>query len=249
MKKTLVLAATLAIFFAASGFCKKAPEPETAPSPNFDGSEGATVLDVSSLKKFNDRVRVISAIDDKKNFKINIYRAKTNSWEFFGMARTKGFGDTDFVDSEKKAKKCRWVAITPIGGGDYKYMISSSGTDLFITALPKKDLIDASAKAKAKVFEVAKLDGGAFKDDVEVNNTTSDPAASFAVFAFNEPNEAWTKIGDADFQNVSGSNKIIYAPYEFSVSKFKFFAIVSNDGKSYNYSAVIVKKNLVITAF
>ena len=247
MKKTIILSMALALCFATAGFSKTV-EPETAPAPFFEGAENATVLDVVEVKKFDDRVRVINAGSDAKNFKIHIYRAKTDSWEFFGLAETKCFGDTDFVDSDKKAKKCRWVAITPIGGGDFKYQIRGDGTDLFITVLPKKELIDSALKAKAKVFEVASLDGGKFKDDVEVHNKSSNTKAAFSVFAFDNSSDAWTKIGDAELDG-KGKEKTIYAPYTYSVANFKFFAIVAKDGKEYNYSAVVAKKNLVITAF
>ena len=246
MKKTLILSVVLAACFAAMGFCKPLEEPETAPALDFDGAANTTVIDALPFSKtFNDRMRVISAVDGPRNFILRIYRAKKSAWEVFGTAEITGFADRDFVDSDKKAGKCRWVAITPVDGGDFIYEPAPDGTDLFITVLPKKELIDSASKARATIFENSAIKG-VFKDDITVVNKSSTIMANFSVFAFNDQNEPWKKMGDFQLKSAKNNEKTVYSPYKEDITNYKYYAIVS-DG-NFQYSAAKVKKNLVITA-
>ena len=138
-KKLIVCFAALAVCFMSAAFAKSNSEPESAPATNFEGAaENTSVLDLSAIKGFDERIRIVSAFDGMDEFLVHICRSKRKGWQYFGTAHTDSSGDKDFVDSNHDAKKCRWVAITPLSGKTYKYILKVADSDLYITVFPKK---------------------------------------------------------------------------------------------------------------
>ena len=248
MKKTLILATALALLSAATVFAKSNPEPETAPA--IENAEKTVVIDASSvMKKFSDNVRLISGIDGNHTFIVRYYNAKKEQWNLLGSARLLRFADTAFVDSDSDMGKRRWIALTADIAKDCVYTVGASHNDLYIYIHPKDDGVSQEIKNSAEIFDATAISGN-FSDNVIVRNKTLNAAEFFTVYAFNDKNEYWSKVGYADFSltyNRESGEVNIDAPYE-KVAEFKYFAIVPKSGKKYIYKAKKGSNDLIIVA-
>ncbi len=237
MKKRVILGTALLLCFAAAGFCKKT-ESDEPPA----GAEG-TLLDTKSLKgKISDNIRLISGIEEKKSFIVFFYNSKKELWQPFGSAELLRYADTAFIDSKVSVDRYRWYSIKAEDGKEYRYEISAKHNDLYINIWSINDSENIN-KEKAEIIDASSL-SGKFKDNVKLVNNTTETNLSFTVYGFNDKNEKWTKIGNTFLKNI-GDDSIAMSPVE-NIAQFKFFGIISNDGKSFNYSATKAHNDLII---
>ena len=98
--------------------------------------ENAFVFDASAIKgKAKDNIRFVnSSYDDNISFFVFYFDEQNSSWNIYGTANLKGFGDTDFVDSpsEVKLNKIRYFAVVSKNEKAYEYQIKKTSDDLYV---------------------------------------------------------------------------------------------------------------------
>ena len=85
-----------------------------------------------------DNIRFVnSSYDDDISFFVFYFDEQNSSWNIYGTARLKGFGDTDFVDSpsEVKLNEVRYFVVVSRSEKAYEYQIKKTSDDLYIYVL------------------------------------------------------------------------------------------------------------------
>lgn len=217
-----------------------------APDFNLD-AENAFVLDANSIAgKAREDVRLINETDEQLGFEVYYYDNKNNSWQFYGRAFLKGFYDSEDVDSrmEDRIAQIQYFAVVPKNNKVYNYRAQKIDNDLCIFVMPDSEFDFEKELESAFVIDSDNIKGR-FYDEIEFVNLTDDYGISFVVYASDYKDKGWKKAGGVTLQEYNDSEDL-ESPIEKTLRNFRYFAIVSKNGKNYSFEARKQKGDLVI---
>ena len=114
---------------------------------------------------------------------------------------------------------------------------------MYINIIPIDNSIDERRKTFSFIIDTSKIEG-IFKDNVKFVNFSDDENISFWVYAFNNEDDEWQKIGFAHLKDFKDTDTVD-TPVK-KLSSFRYFAIYSVNNKNYIYDVEKTRKDLYI---
>lgn len=219
-----------------------------AQTPDFNlDAENAFVLDASSIAgKAKEDVKLINETDEQIGFEVYYYDNKNASWQFYGSTYLKDFYDSEDVDShmEDRIAQIQYFAVVPKNNKAYKYRAQKIDNDLCIFVMPDSEFNFEKEIETAFIIDSDNIKGK-FYEEIEFVNLTDDYGISFVVYASDYKDKGWKKAGGVILQEYNDSEDL-ESPIEKTLHNFRYFAVVSKNGKNYNFEARKQKGDLVI---
>ena len=206
---------------------------------------GANVLDAGSLKKkYSDKIKLLN-MSEEEGIRFSVYYFSQNKWNFLGREELDYYYDSESIDTtlEGKIGEFRYFAIVSDSGKEFKYSLDVRHNDLYINIIPIDNSIDERRKTFSFIIDTSKIEG-IFKDNVKFVNFSDDENISFWVYAFNNEDDEWQKIGFAHLKDFKDTDTVD-TPVK-KLSSFRYFAIYSVNNKNYIYDVEKTRKDLYI---
>ena len=217
-----------------------------APYFNLD-AENVFVLDANSIDgKAREDVKLINETEEQIGFEVYYYDNKNASWQFYGSIYLKDFYDSEDVDShmEYRISQIQYFAVVPTNNKAYNYRAQKIENDLCIFVMPDSEFDFKKELETAFIIDSDNIKDK-FYDEIEFVNLTDDYGISFAVYASDNKDKDWKRAGGVTLQEYNDSEDLD-SPIEKTLHSFRYFAIVSKNGKKYNFEARKQKGDLVI---
>lgn len=205
-----------------------------AQTPDFNlDAENAFVLDAASIAgKAREDVKLINETDEQIAFEVYYYDNKNASWQFYGSTFLKDFYDSEDVDShmEDRISQIQYFAVVPKNNKAYKYRAQKIDNDLCIFVMPDSEF-DFEKELKSAFIIDSDNIKGKFYDEIEFVNLTDDYGISFVVYASDYKDKNWERAGGVILQEYNDSEDLD-SPIEKTLHNFRYFAVVSKNGKT-----------------
>lgn len=251
----------ISILFAAGLLSALAFAADEAPVYDGPGAENATVLQLNKettigqkYEKFEDYLWVQN-YSEHENIALSIYlydAKKSKSWKKLGDAKVNGFFKIENIENEfeHKLDKYEYFAIVPTDGNKYSYLGRRKFQNLYIVknhilvicvfSVPEEETPE-SVRNAAYVFEPKNI-SGKYRDVVKFFNKSQDANMNFFLYGFNNKDDKhWTRLGMSDLKENGDLDMMETELTCDYISSFNYLAIISDNGKTYEYD--VKKKN------
>ena len=184
-------------------------------------------------------------MSEEEGIRFSVYYFSQNKWNFLGREELDYYYDSESIDTtlEGKIGEFRYFAIVSDSGKEFKYSLDVRHNDLYINIIPIDNSIDERRKTFSFIIDTSKIEG-IFKDNVKFVNFSDDENISFWVYAFNNEDDEWQKIGFAHLKDFKDTDTVD-TPVK-KLSSFRYFAIYSVNNKNYIYDVEKTRKDLYI---
>ena len=213
----------------------------------FDG-ESLVVIEISKLlnsRTLSDEIHVYNYTNMPNiSAEIRGYQESKNQWVSLGKVNLKRIGDDDEI--EKSLKKYSKFSVKPTSNEPIKVAARILNKYLYIFLL-SEGTVDNSAF----IFDIENIHGnirGNFKENVRFQSQTNDEKIAFDLYARKSEDDNWQKVASAYLKKFKDTDTQIPA-FTDSMEKYRYFAVVAQNGKQYRYVVKKENNDLYITVF
>lgn len=216
--------------------------------PNFL-IEGGYIFDAKAIKGWGrDAVKFINMTSvDGLTFDVYFYTQKQDTWVLYGMALTKEYYNIQKVESpyEDIIGSFRYFAIVATCEGDFRYDVKKVHHDIYVYVYPKEDFtLSQKERDNATILDVAQI-AGSFTGDIKFINSTKGAYHSFWVYAFNDEDEPWQRVGLVTLGK-PGKKTLMRTPIQ-NISDYEYIVLSNRENKSFVFDALIKHGSLIIS--
>lgn len=249
MKKLYFI--VLSMFLAVSVFATDFPPLDV------ENADKAVFLDIKSAKgkdDYDDNLRLVNFTEeDGISFSVYAYSKRKKTWHFAGKGILKDIFDTYVLDEEPVAENVEnyiYFAVIPESKGNFTFELERKSVRFFITKeyLNINVYSDKEIKFDSKnayTFENSSI-SGSFRDVVRFESKVTDKDIGFKFYASND-NEKWTIIGKSFLKEFDDTDMLKTYYEGKQIASYKYFSIVSLNGKNYKYDIKKANNDLLIT--
>ena len=260
------------VLFIVTVFLLSAASVWAQAAPAFD-QQPSVVLDLwsNSKGKYKDSIKLVNATS-LQNITFNVYGydEKKKEWTLIGTTTLKFHVDSDKIEAPKgvNIKNFRWFAVhSPSTIKFEAQAIADKSNDIYITILDKIPAAAAQQGNDAPAFSLPSSIvlplSGRYKDSLEFKNATGKQDAAFNVWGYDQKNGQWVILGPKSINpdvnaaavstamrwafGVNVSPDEVDTPWKDRLNEFKWIAVQSLNGLSFNAQAVASSNDIKIT--
>lgn len=247
MKKFITILA--AAFIAVAAFAQDLPA--------FTEADNAYVFDAKLLKKpYGDYCKLVN-MSFEKGLSFDVYLMKSNKkeWVCAGGATLNEVLETVTLDSDYNGdySKYRYFALVPKDGRKYNVEFVWDMIDMYVVKHQFSAFLISidgetpeSIRNNSVVIDVNSIKGK-FKDNVKVQNKSSDANIDVVILGFNEEGDSnWEIAGKVKIDELDESESMETPLHEVDAKKYNYYAVYFPNGKKYNVTATKARNDLVI---
>ena len=253
---------TVFLLSAANVWAQAAPAFDQQPSVVFD-------LWSNSKGKYSDNVRLINAtLLQNITFNVYGYDDKKKEWTLIGTSTLKEHADSDQIDKPRglNIKNFRWFAIhSPSAIKFEAQAMANKSNDVIILIFEKTPTAEAPQENNTPAFSlpssIVLALSGRYKDNIELKNGIGGTNVSFNIWGYDQKNNQWQIIGakklnpdPAPPSYFNGwtivnpaSDPSVTTPWKDRLNEFKWIAVQSLGGLSFNAQAVASSNDITVT--
>jgi len=149
----------------------------------------------------------------------------------------------------------RWLAVYSLENKEFDAQVMTNRNDIYVTIInsistenksqPNNDTPAFENKSSVVLDLWENRKKGKYNDYVKLTNATLHQNISFNIYGYDQKNNQWIIIGPAQF-NKMGDIDTIDSPWTGNLNKFRWFAVQSLEGITFDVQATVNSNDIKI---